>query len=253
MGSQPTASAAAPVPGWVTPRSCGATRRVHGVRALRSPRLLQQGQGHSAQQNLSAPGPRAPAGRLRRRHRALSRPSRSLRPSRPRLARLSVPALPQSKPPALPRGQVRAAPKPSTQLLGCGGRASAPVPQPGTAESGGGGTLRPLAGSGEARPAFAFRGARGPLGTPPATRSSGARLSQPAGRRGPAGAPGRRPPWRSPRPRAGAWGLGGGPDRAPPCPGWVADVPRAALGLPRVSALLGPRCCLGAAAAAAPC
>lgn len=101
--------------------------------------------------------------------------------------------------------------RPRLALRSSGGRAPAGFPQPGRTQRGGGGGgpggFRPQArrpGASETRPSLATRGACGPLGTSPATRSSGARLSQPAGRRGPARGPGRRPPWRSPRPGAGA-------------------------------------------------
>ena len=76
-------------------------------------------------------------------------------------------------------------------LRSCGGRGPAGFLQLGRTQSGGGGRggSRPearRAGARETRPPFAIRGASGPLGTSPATRSSGTRLSQPAGRRGPA-------------------------------------------------------------------
>lgn len=162
---------------------------------------------------------------------------------------------------ASPRGppgvELRSLPR-RVALLSSGGRGPAAFLQPGRTESrgGGGGSFRlqaRRAGAGETRPPSAVPGARGPLETSSATRSSATRLSQPAGRRGPAGGPGRRLPWRCPRPRADAWGLGGSsPDRLPPCRGWVADVPPAAFGRLCVPAPSRPRCCLGAAAAKAP-
>lgn len=190
--------------------------------------------------------------------RALPLPARSAEARlRPKPGRGLLPREPSASPRGPPGLELRSLPQ-RVALLSSGGRGPAAFLQPGRTESRGGGRgsfrlQARRAGAGETRPPSAVPGARGPLETSSATRSSATRLSQPAERRGPAGGPGRRLPWRCPRLRADAWDLGGSsPDRLPPCRGWVADVPPAAFGRLCVPALSRPRCCLGAAAAKAP-
>lgn len=159
------------------------------VKDTRDFEAQNQGSASSAQRNLSSGVPRLPAGRFRRRY-LLKRPSHSLLPSLPSALPAEAAFLsPQVPVLVLPERSANTHARLAAALLAlvasdCGwasARGCFPAAR-GEAEAVPGPPAGRGAGAAHRSP---IRGARGPLETPAATRSSGARLSQPAGRRRP--------------------------------------------------------------------